>query len=272
MKIRLFRKGLVLGIIFLFVQISIQPAFAEISTESDNSELVEITIEICKGNGAEDHTVMLSQKQAEVLENIISRTKTKLDVSNDRKEASVIFNDAIVSLFELGVLPEGLSIEEAKRLVNGVGQKPRFVKILERWYSRNFDIFDDDENFLCLIAGHTDNTYFMPPFFGIIEDSPKLWPILLIYLFTFPIWLFNPLPIGNTIYLGSLSGGMLPRIIPAEGWVYTVGLNGIKTWSGTFTGDLGQIFKGALGFTGIKIGFLLTSYFYMGSALGVKIN
>jgi len=65
---------------------------------------------------------------------------------------------------------------------------------------------------------------------------------------------------------------------PAKGWIYTFGLNGMKTWFEPVYGDLKNIYHlfggkylGATGFTGIKIS-PLGSGFYLGSALRVKLG
>ncbi len=283
----LWKKGLVLGIIILFVGIAIQPGIiADDSIEYDNSELVEITIQICKSNGANEHTVMLSQEQAEELESIINSTKIKLDAAKTMGETSAIFNDAVVSLYELGVLPDGMSIEDAKRLVNGMEQNLRIVKKLERWFSRNQKNLDDNENILCLIAGHTDLTWFIGPLlfpslilgviigiplvlldgliFRLFDTSifiPILFQLLVgiasLYLL---IWQLNPIAFGHLIKLGS--EGIWGWSIPVSGWIYTIGLNGIKNWN--------SFYGGVLGFTGIKIWYPPkegSTHFYLGAAL-----
>jgi len=295
MKKELFRKGFVLGIFVLFVGIAVQPGIiAADSIKSDNSEMVEITIQICKGDEAEDHNVILSQKQAEELESLINRTKAKLDAVETLEETSAIFNDAVVSLYELGVLPEGMSIEEAKRLVNGMDQNPNVINKLEQWFFRNQEKIETFDNFLCLIAGHTDRTFFIGPslipslFLTIITAvSIELLDILLSILFISglfnssffnPIqinwfilfmlfgglnlltWQFIPLAIGHIIKLGGKGGfGMQ---IPAEGWINTIGLKGIKIWN--------EFYGWILGFIGIKICFSFKedwTQFYMGATL-----
>jgi len=289
MKKGLFRKGILLGIICLFVGIAIQPGIiADDVIKSDNSELVEIIIQICGRDGTKDHTVMLSEEQAAKLEVLINRTKTKLDAAETMEETSAIFNDAVVSLYELGVLPEGMSIEEAKRLVNGMDQNPRVVNKLEHWFFRNQEKRETFDNFLCLIAGRTDWTTFVGPLFipllilGLIIGTPLvLLDVLLFRLFEtfifipilFPlffgigglclsIWQLNPIAFGHIIKLGTK--GMFGFPIPALGWIYTIGFNGIKSWD--------SFYGGVLGFTGIKICYPPIgdmTHFYMGAALMV---
>ena len=284
MRTSVVKNGLVLVVIFLFVGVAVQPSIADVSIESDNSELVEITIQICNGNGANDHTVMLTQEQAEELEKIINRTKTKLDAAETMEETSVIFNETVFSLYEFGVLPDGMSIEDAKRLVNGKEQNQRIANKLERWFSRNQEKKETVENFLCLIAGHTNKTYFTGPLsipliilyiiIAIIDvniDMPLVLnlPFVFLYGLSFLTWQFNPLAFGHMISFGEVEDGtpwFPPISIPAKGWIYTIGLNGIKNWN-SFIGRV-------LGFTGIKICLSLRTsiyqtHFYLGAALMV---
>jgi hypothetical protein len=292
-----FRKGFVLGIIILlFFSISIQPGIiADDSIKSDNHEMVEITIQICRGDGANNHNVKLSQEKAEELENLLNITKSKLDSAKTLEETSEIFNDTVFSLYKFDMLPDDMSIEDAKLLVNGMEQNPRIIKKLERWNSKNQGKKVTMENFLCLIAGHTDETFFIGPslipslllvlimvtpffllnylfmFFDISIDLniiPFLIQLSVIFgLFNFYTWQLNPLAVGHSIIFGYTTGGWWPHWIHAKGWIYTIGLKGIKTWN--------SIYGGVLGFTGIKICLshedgLFQTHFYMGAALMVN--
>jgi hypothetical protein len=66
--------------------------------------------------------------------------------------------------------------------------------------------------------------------------------------------------------------------IPAEGWVWTQGLFGIRKWEGEFYGQLSDSFIGVSGFFGLRIGGCIWSIlgavdtYYLGSALKVKIG
>lgn len=289
MKIILYKKGLVLVIIMLFVGVAIAPGIIASVNLSDitlprisnneipNNDLVEITIQL----GNTDHKVMLTLDQAMELEILIDSTKTRLDMATTIEETSIIFNDTVVSLYELGMLPEDMGIEEAQRLVNGMNQNPKFVKKLEQWFNRNQENLDDDQNFLCLISGYTDNT-FISGTIGLISlfllaklclfltdtiNLPLLSQLMFMILgaseiFLFFFWLLNPIPFLYTISFGEARGLFF---IPAHGWIHTGGLNGLKNWNGSFFGEVD-------GFTGIKIFYSPDIYFYMGAALWVKID
>jgi hypothetical protein len=64
------------------------------------------------------------------------------------------------------------------------------------------------------------------------------------------------------------------------GWVYTNGLNGIKSWNGSFKGEIDNGTQlGVKGFTGLKVKHnynptqqWLTETFYLGYALRVKLG
>ena len=82
---------------------------------------------------------------------------------------------------------------------------------------------------------------------------------------------FLPLKIGALINYGWFSFyydiwfGWITESIPAEGWVNTYGTSGKKEWSGKISGN-------AFGFTGIKIIKDLLHFYYLGSALHVRIK
>jgi len=200
------------------------------------------------------------------------------------------------------MLPDGMSIEDAKQLVNGMEQNPIIVKKLERWFSRNQGNKGLKDNYLCLIAGHTDRTVFIGPLLipslilvliigapfvllenllgGLFDIETNIGTIVMLPLLfvlgglNFLTWQFNPLAIGHIILLGKLGGGggfSIPQ--PADGWINTIGLDGIKNWN-SFQG-------GILGFTGLKIFYsskshifpnLDMTHFYMGAALIVNDN
>jgi len=171
--------------------------------------------------------------------------------------------------------------------------------------SRNEGLFDDNENKLCLIAGETAYTTYigmpthiimklLPYINEKIESSEGMHQVFLKLLksfllilsdLTFIISNVNPITIGNTIYLGFWLKGYWHAI----GWVFTLGVNGIKFWQGDLWGNLPNgtigyetiwsspisLYPGVSGFSGIKVGFGLTSSnfnFYLGTALHVKIK
>ncbi|MCJ7697905.1 MAG: hypothetical protein MUO73_06205, partial [Thermoplasmata archaeon] len=87
--------------------------------------------------------------------------------------------------------------------------------------------------------------------------------------------------IGATIFYGVVEGwGGVENYFPAQGNIWTDGLYGIKSWSGTFYGNLPTIglvaiffgyFSGVNGFTGLRL-YLNQTDFYFGTALNVNVG
>ena len=123
--------------------------------ERDDHDFVEVTTEF-SGFGKQ-HTVHLSQQDANEIHGLIDEIKIKLDSVESRKETIKIFYEAIVELNRYGLLG-GLSIEQAQELVDGRYQNPRII----RQNDREAGIFQDT-NFFCLVAGHTSITVVMTP-------------------------------------------------------------------------------------------------------------
>ena len=302
MKDRMFRNALAVAIILLFIGVAVQPAIAEVSTELNNSELEEVIIQFFEVDGIYEHSVMLTQNQLIELEYIISNLKNQLISTDNPVEVEMIYYNAIVSLNDLGLLPNDMSIDYAQRLVTGKEQNLRVIKLFERMYSKNQDNLGDNDNILCLIAGDTVYTVFIGPFAllscllgaslflrrfvflewfrlnypeffkDLWENFDNLYTILLYFRIYF--WLvfgaalnYLPLKIGAYINYGWLKmvGPNEFVDIPAEGWISTTGLCGKKEISGKFSGRV-------IGFTGIKIIREFLDYYYLGAALKVNIE
>jgi hypothetical protein len=303
------KKSLVIGIIILFIGIAFQPVItADISVVSNNSELVEITVEIYEVNRVQEYTVMLTLKQAEELELLINNTKTVLDAADNSDETKNIFIDTVVSLNELGLLSNGINVEEVQKLVTGEERNPRVERLFERYYSNNQKSLFDNDNILCLIAGKTIYTVFIGPFallfgllFGIhgvssflrhikiLEWFDKISPNLLswwlenfgefhyrLLFLRMSLWIalgvglnFLPLKTGAYIHYGWIK-------FPYTPWDYPEDIPA-EGWVNTFglfgkKEWSGDFYGDVLGFTGIKITNELLNHYYLGAALRITMN
>ena len=278
------RIGIVFGIIILFFGVGIQPTLAELSIDPDESELVEFTVQVCDSK----HNVVLSSKQAEELDILIDNTKARLNMATTIEETSQIFDKTVVSLYDLGMLPDGMSVEDAQRLVNGHHRVSRMDKILDGLSGSNLGLLDDDENLFCLVAGETSMTLFWPLSWRLalqMSELPYDWAqLFVIFFFSFMriplllmlLWMLSPVVFGNMVTLGA------PDMGTCRGWVRTIGLNGIKNWNGSFKGIIpfphwmgyGYHCFGIRGFNGISIYTNLNGAdcFYLGSAIQVKLE
>jgi hypothetical protein len=298
----MFRKVLTIGIILLFLGVAVQSTFAEVSIESDNSEMEEITIQFYETDRTYNHTVMLTQEKVKELEKLINNFETELKDIDNPVDTETLYKKTIVSFKELGILPNGMSIDYIQQLVIGNERNEIISKIIERWFNRKKEVLDENENLLCLISGNTINTIIagsVPFLFSIHcisfwirhiaflailkEDFHDLWiwwtqnfgdlhynflslrTAFLVYLGA--VINFLPIKLGALMLYGNIRAGYMGYFytIPAEGWVYTVGSSGNKSWEGSFYG-------GVVGFTGIKIIYGLFSFFYLGAAYKVHVE
>jgi len=295
------RKLLVVGVIVLFLGLAIAPSInANISRAAIDSELVEISTEICGLNGGK-HTVSLSKEDADEVEKLIDDIERRLDNVETREETVEIFNEAIVELDKYGLLGD-LSVKQAQKLVTGRYQDSRAMKISERFFSR---LQQNTSNCFCLIAGATNGTNFdsqLELFCGRISVLLSfVGPIL--FKNKFPLYTFfilgyflldiinsvSPVAIASRINLGGeKGGGWNPEFVEfyAHGWIITMGLLGMHKYDRKILGAIplygtGTLFErylykfspGVLGFTGLHIyNPIQAKHFYLGSALWVNLE
>jgi len=255
-------------VILLFIGL----AFAPSINANIQSDFVEFTTEVCSLNGGKQ-TVKLTQQQADEVESLFDSIREQLNTSESREQAEKIFKDAVVELDKYGLLG-GLSIKQAQKLVSGGYNNPRMEEFLEKTRMG----LRVKRNFFCLLAGNTDNTIFN----GFLSNLLLVLSFLFIGFDVFVLlWMssyyfsnFFPISVGHTISLGVHN---VQWTYPANGWVYTIGIIGVRQWEGDIIGDIRQGILddliGITGFIGIKINDNIDSdEFYMGFALRVKIN
>ena len=296
------KKLLAVGVIVLFLGLAIAPSInANISKASVDSELVEITTEICGINGVTPNTVSLSKEDAEEVEALFDSIRERLNATETREETEKIFNEAVVELDKYGLLGS-LSVKQAQRLVTGGYQDSRAMKISERIFSK---LQKNNSNYLCLIAGATNGTNFdsqlelfcarisvLLSFVGpiLFKDKFPLYTFFILGYFLLDIFSsVNPVAIASRINLGGeTGGGWNPEFVEfyAHGWIITMGLLGMHRYDGKILGAIplygtgtlfeGYLYKfspGVLGFTGLHIyNPLQAKHFYLGSALWVNFE
>ena len=330
------KKLLSVGVIVLFLGLAIAPSInANISKASIDSELVEITTEVCGINGVTPNTVLLSKEDAEKVEQLFDSIRERLNATETREESEQIFKETVVELDKYGLLG-GLSIKQAQRLVTGKYHNSRTINLPEKSFKKRPLNFDENENVFCLIAGDAKNslsfgtmpiviaslglavlrlisiiliqeffwvplayillllTYIFPDlypfldyFFNTFLDSFYYITVIPFILLAIVAYLF-PLKLLSSVFGFGLVI-MHPdynEFIPAKGWLYSIGLNGIKNWNGSFYGQYSSFFgfppfvsyyySGASYFTGINIMGIsneatMNSKF-LGVALSVKIG
>jgi len=273
MNHNLMNEVFVVVVILLFVGVAIAPGIslqsAKVSTDND---LVEVTSQACGIKGFGNTTVKLTEQQYQNLEQYLVEFRARLNQTTTREEAVPIFNDAVVELNKYGLLPKGMSVKEAQKLVLGNYENPRYLRLLDKIQNSYGNNMSDYENYNCLIAGHTTNTvsmggiltgiqlgalygyilsYYISIFFAQHHNTmlflffAGFYAILMmLYVLNYYVSLLfisnlNPIPVLSVVGLGiDFFNGLWDTYLSANGWIYSNGLNGIKNWSGEIFGDM----------------------------------
>jgi hypothetical protein len=299
MKTNILNKGLAVGIILLFIGVAVAPSInISVVKASNDNDLVEVTTHACGIQGFGNHTVKLTKQQYQNLEQYLVDFRARLNQTTTREEAVPIFKEAVVELDKYGLLPKGMSVGRAQRLVTRPYQNTKLVKYVEKLSNKSEKSLLQEGNKLCLIYGKSQsNTYFQGPvsraicdvLYILAEISSNMGPyfyLLCVIPATMSVVFsefLRDLPyIGAIIYYGKFAGSPMTEwdYYPAEGNIWTNGLYGIKNWSGQFYGKLPSLrligflsmyYPGVNGFTGIRL-YFNSSDFYFGSALNVNVG
>jgi len=262
------RKWLAVGIILLFVSVTIAPTinFNTVKASNDN-DLIEVTTQACgiKGNG--NTTVKLTGEQADEVDLLFECINSKLDNATSRVESVRILHEAIIELDRYGLLPQGMSVEQVQQLITGWNQNHN-----QRLLTRQQEIFPKCVNAFCLLFMSATNDPLAPP------DSIGVWiSIGLLTIIGLPLVilltllgeinladtlsyfiLFNPFKFMNFVFIGGY--GLLTDF-------HSFGLKG------AVQSDLDLWF---LGYTGLKISLISNVYpdrcYCLGSALAVGLG
>lgn len=176
---------------------------------------------------------------------IFNELRSKLDTITTKQETISLFKELIMKLNDYELLPKGMSVKRAQRLVTWCYLKSE----LNLPFQNNNEKNTGNSN--CFVVGITNNTFFRP--YPTIYDIP-----IINYLyfntsfgnfFNFLVWFyviraFQPFKIGPFAYFGDRyklveNGNIIfDDIDISSGWVWTQGTNGVKKWNGTFYGGL----------------------------------
>jgi hypothetical protein len=114
------KKLFAVGVIFLFIGVAVAPSInSTVVKASNDNALVEVTSQACGIPGFGNTTVKLTKEQYHDLEQYLVDFRARLNQTTTREEAIPLFKDAVVELNKYGLLPKGMSIEQAKKLISG---------------------------------------------------------------------------------------------------------------------------------------------------------
>ncbi|MCX6663172.1 MAG: hypothetical protein NTZ75_02885 [Euryarchaeota archaeon] len=265
-----------------------------------------MTTQACGVKGDNNHTVQLTKRQVRDVQRVFDDLKNRMSTAVSMEETQRIFNDTIVSLSRYNLLPTGMSIELAKRLVTRASQNQKLETFLTKISTRvQADLKEGTiQNSFCYVAGNTSNTHFAKP---VTKLTMHLYDIMdyssgnhILVLLSTALWIvFNPLSTisqmilqrqgnhcGVSIFFGNYHYYPYPNwLSPAQGWISTNGINGKQNITGSFWGQkvtsgwqpqddwyMNYTWRGCIGFTGFITYVGSDSAYYLGSAFHVNVG
>jgi len=262
-----FNKIFTIGIILLFFGMIIIPSInATINSREIENDIIEYTTEIYGFRGKEEFTIKLTKTESKEVEIFLTKFENNINNIKTKNEIEIIFNDAISKLYSYGLFGNLKKVE-----IQNIFKINYFKQNLYK--NLNFENRNENENVLCLIAGNVEWAIF----FG-------LAPRVLFGLGDF----FYGTAIGDLFMrIGEILFINLDLLLPIffffnshidiydEGWIWTMGLNGIKSWEGLLQGQIETLYSdhcGVIGFTGIRVRGSFPKEIFFGFANHVKIE
>jgi hypothetical protein len=298
------RKWLAIGIILLFVGVTIAPTInfntVKASTDDDlvhNKEYIKTTVELCGLNTRT--TINLTQDEVQEIKNVFLTYKNKFDQTTTREQAEQILIELLDELHTYHLI-ENQSLPKIHRLIqSSLTRNP--IKNHPEWINQQETI---KQNLGCFVLGQTSDTVYCSTIvlrllygsaFGFLlfgSVFPRI-ALLLYFMAMVPIAFLlasymyyivmantHKPSILNTMTLGY---ELNHEIIPSKGWISSIGLLGKTNQSGALMGALyilpipfidALYYPALVGFTGVKviINEYATNVYYFGYCLGLKIS
>jgi len=161
------KRILAIGVILLFVGVTIAPTINYSVVKATDDDLVEVTTQACGIKGYGNTTVKLTREQYRDLEEYLVEFRARLNQTSTREEAAPIFKDVVVELDKYGLLPKGMSVNQAFRLLTKIND--------QRLKGLDSLGFDSDANYICLVSGVTTNTWSFGPLNNLVQMSIHLF-------------------------------------------------------------------------------------------------
>ena len=257
------KKILAIGVILLFIGVAVAPSLNQsVVKASTDDDLLEVTTQACGIQGYGDTTVKLTREQYQHLESYLVDFRARLNQTTTREEAVPIFKDAVVELDKYGLLPKGMSVERAQRLVLSMCFSQRSGEFFKRIFGGNQN--SENSNEYCTVSGKVTRARSFGAFYPIRLRLSVLgirfsdfWMVtwvfselLLIYRSVyFPLYLFSEFSIGEgySYFQGS------DEYYPSVGWISSSGTNGFINYTGEFYGQIREIPTVQMGPVGYNI-------------------
>jgi len=250
------KKILAISIILLFIGVAVAPNInLSVVKASDDNDLVEVITQACGIKGYGNTTVKLTREQYQNLEVYLDDFEAKLNQTTTKEEVTALYKEAIVELNDYGLLPKGMSISLAERLVIGNTLYDKLSGFFKRVPMSDYGI----KNMKCFVYAEA-NGMVIPLCVGILSSiGSVIVGILLeqgrLYLLMWLALLFSPL---GLIYFGSALFSTLNPINILSFVALDFGTNYKLTTISyipykIFEGDLNNHEYDLIGYTGLKL-------------------
>ena len=116
----LLKKWFTAAVILSCIGIVIAPIISlNVVKASMDTTQVEVTTEACGIRGFGTHSMSLTKPQYQQLDQYLGNLHERIHETTTREEITGIFSEVVVELYTYGLLPKGMSVEQAQRLVTG---------------------------------------------------------------------------------------------------------------------------------------------------------
>jgi len=261
-------------VILLCIGIAVAPGGnSSVVKVSAGDMVIEVSVQVYGMGGFGRYMVSLSKQQYQDLERYLVDLRARLNMTMNRDEAVSLFNEAVVEIHNYGLLPQGMSVEQAQRLVRGSSQQSKMLSQTEidsyrGGNKRDYeDVTPNLKNALCLLSATATK---IPDYY----PSPVILPFGLLLLFgllpAFFVSLLGQQELANMLVeLGLRVWNLNPfrasnyvMILGYEVELRSVGLKGIVNENLTD----GVVFRG---YSGLMLYSSNEKSFFLGFAINV---
>ncbi len=239
-------------IILLFIGIAVAPSInISIVKASTDDDLVEVTTQTCGIKGYGNTTVKLTREQVNEIDLLFESINNKLNNATSKEESVRIFQNAIIELDKYGLLPRGMNIEQAQRLVTEWNRNHKDSVLNTKLRHVFSPLYIDQDCLIAIIATPVaqDSQIIFLGLLSLISKFLLNFP----YLYTLDIYFyyFFPLRFMNTIYI--IDYDSVYHSVSREGGI-TDGHGVSLLW----------------GYTGLILNFINHKTYFLGFVLGYE--
>jgi len=253
------KKLLAIGIILLFVGVTIAPTINFNTVKaSTNDDLVEITTQACGIKGYGDTTVKLTRERANEIDLLFESINSKLNNATSREESIHIYLDAIIELDKYGLLPKGMSVEQAQRLATGWNHN-----LYKSIWKNHQEIFPKCVNAFCLLSLTITKSGWVYPILAPFGPLFMFAAFLSQVFYTIGASMLYNILIPIILFLSILNPLKLMNLVMIRGYftnLHSIGIKGIVNSDDVFL---------LVGFTGLMVFTLKEKVNFLGSTLAV---